>query len=58
MNILIGANGSGKSNFINIINQFFKNTILDFSFNPEILQKKEKKSDSKNAIFLLPTKTS
>jgi predicted ATPase len=58
MNILIGANGSGKSNFINILNQFFKNTILDFTFDTEALEKKEKKSDYKNTISLLPSKTS
>ena len=29
MNILIGANGSWKSNFIEIINQFCRNLIFD-----------------------------
>ena len=52
MNILIWANGSGKSNFIEIINQFCRNLILDYTFNEEILNDK-KESDYKQAIQLV-----
>jgi predicted ATPase len=38
MNILIGANGSGKSNFIEIINQFCRNLIFDYTFDPSIIR--------------------
>ena len=37
MNIFIWANGSGKSNFIEIINQFSRNLLLDYTFNPSII---------------------
>ena len=57
MNILIGANGSGKSNFIEILNQFCRNLILDYTFDPSILQK-NKKSEFKKAIQLVPKITS
>lgn len=57
MHILIGANGSGKSNFIEIINQFARNLILDYTFDKSILQEK-KKAEYQNAIQLLPKKTS
>ena len=52
MNILIWANGSGKSNFIEIINQFSKNLIFDYTFDKTILEK-QKKSDFKKAIKLI-----
>ena len=52
MNILIGANGSWKSNFIEIINQFCRNLIFDYTFDPSII-KEEKKSEYKNAIKLV-----
>jgi predicted ATPase len=52
MNILIWANGSGKSNFIEIINQFCRNLILDYTFDEEILNNK-KESDYKQAIQLV-----
>ena len=57
MNILIGANGSGKSNFIEIIKQFFNNIILDFIFDKKCLEK-TKKSDIKQSIRILPKQTS
>jgi predicted ATP-dependent endonuclease of OLD family len=57
MHILIGANGSGKSNFIEIINQFARNLVLDYTFDKNILQQK-KKSEFQNAIQLIPKKTS
>ena len=38
MNILIWANGSWKSNFIEIINQFSRNLIYDYTFDPTIIQ--------------------
>lgn len=57
MNILIGANGSGKSNFIEIINQFSKNLVLDYSFNQSIL-KENRKSEFKQAIQLVQKSTS
>ena len=53
MNILIGANGSGKSNFIEIINQFCRNLIFDYTFDPSILNE-WKKSEYKNAIKFVP----
>ena len=49
MNILIWANGSWKSNFIEIINQFCRNLIFDYTFNQEIIKEK-KKSEYKNSI--------
>lgn len=52
MNILIWANGSGKSNFIEIINQFCRNLILDYTFDAEILKEK-RESDYKKAIQLV-----
>ena len=57
MNILIWANGSWKSNFIEIINQFTKNLILDYTFDQNIL-KEQRKSEYKNAIQLINRKTS
>ena len=53
MNILIGANGSWKSNFIEIINQFCRNLIFDYTFDPSILQE-HKTSEYKKAIQLSP----
>ena len=53
MNILIGANGSWKSNFIEIINQFSRNLIFDYVFDPSILNEK-RKSEYKNAIQVVP----
>ena len=52
MNILIGANGSWKSNFIEIINQFCRNLIFDYTFDPLII-KEQKKSEYKKAIQLV-----
>ena len=52
MNILIWANGSGKSNFIEIINQFCRNLIFDYTFNQSIITN-NKKSEYKNAIQLV-----
>ncbi|MDR2456983.1 MAG: AAA family ATPase [Clostridiales Family XIII bacterium] len=57
LHILIGANGSGKSNFIEIINQFARNLISDYTFNKYILQEK-KKSDYQKAIQFISKKTS
>lgn len=57
MNILIWANWSGKSNFIEIINQFTKNLILDYTFDQNIL-KEQKKDEFKQAIKLNTRKTS
>ena len=42
MNIFIWANGSGKSNFIEIINQFSRNLLLDYTFDSSILINKKK----------------
>ena len=53
MNILIWANGSGKSNFIEIINQFCRNLIFDYTFDPSIINE-WKKSEYKKAIQLVP----
>ena len=57
MNILIWANGSWKSNFIEIINQFCRNLIFDYTFDPTILKEKKRiwiqksyKIDFKNRI--------
>ncbi|MDR3168343.1 MAG: AAA family ATPase [Candidatus Peribacteria bacterium] len=47
LNILIGANGSGKSNFIEIINQFVRNMVFDYTF--------DKKQQT---IQFIPKKTS
>ena len=52
MNILIGANGSGKSNFIEIINQFCRNLIFDYTFDPSIIRLNNK-SEFKKAIKLV-----
>ena len=52
MNILIWANWSGKSNFIEIINQFCRNLIFDYTFDAEILRTK-KKSEYKKSIQLI-----
>ncbi len=52
MNILIWANWSGKSNFIEIINQFCRNLIFDYTFDAEILKEK-RESDYKKAIQLV-----
>lgn len=49
MNILIWANGSGKSNFIEVINQFCRNLVFDYTFDPNILKEK-KESNYKKAI--------
>ena len=57
MNILIGANGSGKSNFIEIINQFVRNLVLDYTFDKNILTEQRKK-EFKKAIQLVQKKTS
>ena len=53
MNILIGANWSWKSNFIEIINQFCRNLIFDYTFDLSILKEK-KESEYKHAIQLIP----
>ena len=53
MNILIWANGAGKSNFIEIINQFCRNLIFDYVFDPNIIKDK-KTSEYKHAIKLVP----
>ncbi len=52
MNILIWANWSGKSNFIEIINQFCRNLIFDYTFNADILKEK-RESEYKKAIQLV-----
>ena len=52
MNILIWANGSGKSNFIEIINQFCRNLIFDYTFDTSIIRW-NKKSEFKDAIKLV-----
>lgn len=52
MNILIWANGSWKSNFIEIINQFCRNLIFDYTFNQSILEEKNE-PEYKNAIKLI-----
>ena len=57
MNILIGANGSWKSNFIDIIRQFFDTIIFDFTFDAQSFEK-EQKSDEKTMIHLLKKTTS
>ena len=53
MNILIWANGAGKSNFIEIINQFCRNLIFDYTFDPTIIEEK-RESEYKKAIQLIP----
>ena len=55
MNILIWANGSGKSNFIEIINQFCRNMIFDYTLDSSIV-KEGKKSEYKKAINLISKK--
>ena len=57
MNILIWANGSWKSNFIDIVNQFCKNLIFDYTFDSSIIAE-NKKSDFKKAIKILHKSTS
>ena len=52
MNILIWANWSGKSNFIEIINQFCRNLIFDYTFDAEILRTKNE-SEYKKSIQLI-----
>ena len=52
MNILIWANWSGKTNFIEIINQFCRNLIFDYTFDANILKEK-KESEYKKAIQLV-----
>lgn len=52
MNILIGANGSWKSNFIEVINQFCRNLIFDYTFDPSIISEK-RESEYKTAIQLV-----
>lgn len=57
VNILIGANGSGKSNFIEILKQFVQVLIWDYTFDPSFL--KEKNSENyKEAIKWIPKKVS
>lgn len=56
LNILIGANGSGKSNFIEIINQFVRNMVFDYTFDPALLQSTQK-ADQQQAIKFLPKRT-
>ena len=53
MNILIWANGSWKSNFIEIINQFCRNLIFDYTFDPTIIENKKVK-EYKRAIQVIP----
>ena len=53
MNILIWANGAGKSNFIEVINQFCRNLIFDYTFDPSIIEEK-RESEYKKAIQLIP----
>ena len=53
MNILIGANGSWKSNFIEIINQFCRNLIFDYTFDLSIIKEK-KEAEYKKAIQIVP----
>ena len=53
MNILIWANWSWKSNFIEIINQFTRNLIFDYTFDSSIIQNK-KEAEHKKAIKLVP----
>ena len=53
MNILIWANGAGKSNFIEIINQFCRNLIFDYTFDPTIIEEK-REAEYKKAIQLVP----
>ena len=53
MNILIWANWSGKSNYIEIINQFCRNLIFDYIFDPLIIKEK-RESEYKKAIQLIP----
>ena len=53
MNILIWANWAGKSNFIEIINQFSRNLIFDYTFDPKIIENK-KESEYKKAIQFVP----
>ncbi|GHW02393.1 hypothetical protein AGMMS50249_1790 [candidate division SR1 bacterium] len=57
LNVLIGSNGSGKSNFIEILNQFIKSLIFDYTFDPSII-KEEKKAEYHQAIQLIEKKTS
>ena len=52
MNILIWANGSGKSNFIEIINQFCRNLIFDYTLNSSIIEENEV-SEYKKSIKLV-----
>ena len=52
MNILIWANGSGKSNFIEIINQFCRNLIFDYTLNSSIIEE-NKVSEYKKSIKLV-----
>ncbi len=52
MNILIWANWSGKSNFIEIINQFCRNLIFDYVFDPSIIKDK-RKAEYKSSIQLV-----
>lgn len=57
MNILIWANGSGKSNFIEVINQFTRNLILDYTFDKNILEEQQEHK-FKQAIKHIAKKTS
>ena len=57
VNILIGANGSGKSNFVEVLVQFVQNLVLDYSFNPKILEEGDR-VHYHEAIKLLPKKAS
>ncbi len=53
MNILIWANGSWKSNFIETINQFCRNLIFDYIFDPKIIEE-WRKAEYKKSIQLVP----
>ncbi|MDR0607154.1 MAG: AAA family ATPase [Candidatus Peribacteria bacterium] len=57
LNILIGANGSGKSNFIEIINQFVRNIVFDYTFDPSLIQTTETIRQQQTIQFI-PKKTS
>ena len=57
MNILIWANWSGKSNFIEIINQFSKNLIYDYTFDQAFIKESNIKK-YKQSIKLIQKSTS
>ena len=58
MNILIGANGAGKSNFIEIINQFTRNLVLDYVFDQSFGKNKKKIKQSIQLIYRPTSKLS